>query len=140
VLVVVPLVWRMPVSTVQVVDVIAVLHCLVAAAVAMGVVMSAVDDVHVGIVLVDVIVMVVVEVPVMQVVDVVAVLDRHVPAAGAVVMIVVGVNLMGGATHRSTFSSGDGNEPRPPPLTLPGPEGDQPSATGAPSSTPTGDG
>ena len=81
------------VAIVDVVDVVAVLDSNVAAALAVLVIMSLVNDVLVGLyALVPVVFVLVVQVAIVSVVDVVAVLDSNVAAALAVLVIVALVN------------------------------------------------
>lgn len=96
--VVMPLVSGVPVSVVDVVDVVAVRDGDVPATFAVRVIVTVVNAMLGRLALVDVPLMVTVKVCVVDIVDVVAVRDRHVPAALAMRVIVAGVLSMVG--HR----------------------------------------
>jgi hypothetical protein len=97
VLVVVIVVLGVPVAVVHEVDVVAVWHGYVAAALAVFMVVAGVRVVPASFAFVDVTVVLDVQVSVVGVVDVVTVRDRRVPAAGAVAVAgpVVAVGLAG---------------------------------------------
>ncbi|GGZ07095.1 hypothetical protein GCM10010365_27660 [Streptomyces poonensis] len=92
----VPLVRRVPVPVVEIVDVVAVPDRGMSAVRAVLVVVPGVGDVSLGLALVPVAGVLPVQMPVVRVVDVVAVLDDGVPAGRAVAVLVSGVFLVNG--------------------------------------------
>lgn len=101
-LVVVPVMGRVPTSVVHVVDMIAVRHSDVAATLAVDVVVSLVHRVAGRFTLVVVILVPPVQVSVVRVVDVIPVWDRDVAASFAVGVLVLCVLLVRHARHRSS--------------------------------------
>lgn len=93
----------MAVPVVQIVDVVAVGHGLVATTVAVDVIVAVVGHMSVGPALVPVAVVLAVGVAVVEVVGVLAVGHSDVTTAGGVAMLLVGVGLMGGG-HRVFLS------------------------------------